>query len=133
MHGDIQKDGVRVTEVEAAKQELLSFARRHDAARAARRKPVRTVLIAAGIGLVAGRVLLGGAARRGIGRRLMGVLVGARLASLYVPAILRGLSEASRLYRSAAGAVRPGARGYAASAAPRPVVLSRPAERSVVH
>lgn len=136
MHGHIQKDGVRVTEVETAKHELLSFARRHDEARAARSKPVRTVLIAAGIGLVAGRLLLRGTTRKGIGRRLMGVMVAARLASLYAPMVLRAIGEARGLYRSAARAGRSGQAHGAPSAGrvvvTRPTIASGRPEPSVV-
>ncbi len=89
-----------MTEVERAKNELLVYARQHDAARAARRKPARAMLIAAGVGLLVGRVLLGGA-KKGVGGRLMGVVFAARMAAVYGPVVLRAIGDARRAYRSA--------------------------------
>jgi hypothetical protein len=59
------------------------------------------MLIALGVGVLVGRVLMRGA-RKGVGGRLMGVVFAARMASKYGPIVLRALGDARRAYESAA-------------------------------
>lgn len=107
-----------MTEVELAKLELLGFAKRHDAERAQRRKPVKMAAFAGLAGLLASRLLIGGgkrAVRKGIGGRIMGAVFIARLALSYAPVIYRAFHEAKRVYRTTS----------AARVVPRPVVIAQ--------
>jgi hypothetical protein len=113
MHLRLSKDGGAVSipaeqahaKVERAKCDLVCFARRHDQEKAARRKPVKLVLLAAGAGLIAARLLLShGKRRTGIGRRVMGVMFVARVAATHGPSVLRAINNASKAYRAAKAA-----------------------------
>ena len=82
-----------MSSVEESKHALLAFARTHDTERAARRKPWLMGAAAAGTALVLTR-LATRTARRGLGGRLMGVLLLGRLALRYAPILMEGVRQA---------------------------------------
>jgi hypothetical protein len=94
---DLPSNGVYMSGTESAKHALVAFANEHDARSAERRKPVRTVLIAAGAAIVVSRLLWGGA-KRARGGRMMGLLLVARMAARYGPAALLAIKQAKRAY-----------------------------------
>lgn len=94
---DLPQNNIHISGVESAKAALLAQARAHDTRRESRAKPVRNMLIAAGVAAVLTRLLIGGA-RRARGGKLMGVMLAARLAMKYGPVVVQGLQQAKRAY-----------------------------------
>lgn len=105
-----------MSSLQDAKNALLGFAESHDVQKAAQRKPMKALLLAAGVVFIGSRLLFGGrreakGVRRGRGGRLMGTLVALRLALRFGPVIAHALRtgraawEAQRRQRASMGPV----------------------------